>query len=91
MEEHANLHLSTYWAKKPNFFTLPPSVMRHIAWNEERGAAGSDAGARSKQVGFNSNQPIATNTRQRTYTWTEIPTSGNPITFRNHASRESCC
>ncbi|QCE14311.1 hypothetical protein DEO72_LG11g1310 [Vigna unguiculata] len=50
MEEHADLHLSTYSAKKPNFFTLPPSVMRHIAWNEERGAAGSDAGARSKQM-----------------------------------------
>jgi len=45
---------------------LPPSVMRHIAWNEERGAVGSDAEARSKQVGSNSNQPIATNTRQRT-------------------------
>jgi len=58
-----DLHLSMYLANKPNFLTLPPSVVRHIAWNEEMGAARSNAGARSKQLGFNSNQPIATNTR----------------------------
>jgi len=45
MEEHTDFHLSTYWAKKPYFFTLPPSIIRHLAWDEERGAAGSDTGA----------------------------------------------